>query len=372
MGQRARRWRLFIDESGDFDGPRGAPVVGGFLIEDGSPALNGPRTRDALRRAAPWVRWPLHAWLLRRPVMHAVWARVASGAPEQAEAAAKALEACASGPFAAAVGRTRAGGEPSGEELDHLERRLRTEGADAWRALARLSDGVRAAVLEVVQAIAGEERVWLVAASETQPDEPLEAPAELPGPYIPMLATLLQRVADALLEVGGDHQVDVTPLTRGVVETAVGRRVPLHVRHVATAAADAVGATRTINSAGGSVRINPGLPARFDADVLPALVLADLAANSARYFLRRAFDPLGVVRAAIEDELGARTAFPGARGGHLAAAGAARRHVDAQRVGAAGGVGVGLTARPRDRRWAVEQAGVWAGIVRERSQGERA
>lgn len=381
----ATLWRLFVDESGTFEGARtplanrggesGQRVVAGLLVAGESLAANELRLRRALEAVAPWVPWPLHASDLRRPVFHALWARGArERAPEVAWEAWALLE--------------RVMGGQAREVADELERRGRMSHervAPLWLALAgadgelsarltSLGERVRREVVDVVRALGGG-----VATSGLPPATafaaaeaaPLEQPASaLPGRYLPLLELLLERVTDALVAGGGGpdrpahHRVEVRALVRDVVEDQLGRFAPLHVRHLNDAAVQVAGPRRTRTVGRVKVDLLPASVARFDRDVSAHLVVADLVANASLGPLGERREPLSSVADRVERKAGLATAMAPGRT-HLAAGGAARLRVREARGGE-------LTTAPLPgevRRWAAEQADAWAAVVADWAGG---
>src|SRR5688500_7751926 len=70
------RWAFFVDESGNFEDPGDTVAVSGLLLHDRA-SLQPHTLKAALRRAAPLLPWPPHAWLLDQPAFIAVAIREA-------------------------------------------------------------------------------------------------------------------------------------------------------------------------------------------------------------------------------------------------------------------------------------------------------
>jgi len=339
-----RRWRLFIDESGDFD--TDTSIVVGVLVEQPAPSWEPARLRRALEAAAPGVPWPIHGWLTRRFGMYLLWDLLE--AERSGAATAESLRVCVRSCEKVrdeALERLRSGREPSRQTIDAIEDAIKDAGemhAFAGRRIATLEGIGR--VLDAATA-AGEVALVFAALAE--------APAESKDPYLHTLTTGLERAVDALAALPGSHEVRVHALGRHVLDPDLGANTPLHVRHVAACAGEAVAAAGL-----GRVRLVPERVAVYDIDVHPALVVADLLANRARRLVKdrglvdlegRIARTLRVpVRAAglpLAAATGApRVAVADARGGGAAAADDARAHLD---------------AAPPPWRWAREQAEAW-------------
>jgi hypothetical protein len=69
-------WLLFVDESGNFDGPEGTVCLGGLLVEHGSLQTMGCALRRGIEKAYPHVPYPPHATELNLAAGHlAAWRR---------------------------------------------------------------------------------------------------------------------------------------------------------------------------------------------------------------------------------------------------------------------------------------------------------
>ena len=64
--------RLFVDESGTFDDEEAHPVVAGVLMAEGPLECNEAWIRQLITDELPWLPWPVHGWVTRRPLMYAL------------------------------------------------------------------------------------------------------------------------------------------------------------------------------------------------------------------------------------------------------------------------------------------------------------
>ena len=149
----ARRWCLFVDESGRFDAREDDPVVAGLLISTSSRALSDDKAlTERLRKDAGWVPWPFHAWLLNRLVSHAVWAALLpEKAHPAAERAARQLREIAPRELEAAVQLFRSSNEPTAQQLEGLHRALVGRHEKRLRELDGLTNKVWASIAAAIR-----------------------------------------------------------------------------------------------------------------------------------------------------------------------------------------------------------------------------
>jgi hypothetical protein len=367
-------WSLFVDESGDFDDPEDDVVVAGLLLSEERHPRLARRLRRALDEAVPEVPWPIHARLTRQPVMFALWpyrraaedleavhplvaAAIAAGRAEAGEALERALEA---------LRQERA---PAHEDLLALDRALARRAPAAHGYLLRRASATRAALARVAAWLAPEETSALAPAALFFPaGETIRGdaiPRDASGDrYLTVLEALFQRVADALLALGGSHQVNVCPLSRRVSIRDVpgARRDPfLRPEHIAGAMARVTSPERRLARGEAWVRLNPGPVPHFDESVHPALVIADFLSNLAYGMIPRHW-PLARLLERLRDRVllpvETRPGLP-----NPAASGRARALLDSVRGGR--GEDPGSLDEPGVRPWAREQALLWKAAIEE-------
>jgi hypothetical protein len=366
-------WSLYVDESGTFCGERDVVpqrVVAGVLVRDETAAAHEKRLRQALETVAPWIPWPFHANLLRRPVCHALWTLTwpnpSKRGLQKADAAvraAKQLEALAPAETRALAERLRRVPKVAHERLAALARLLNAHDQATLQALGNLAGEVRAKVTDALArltaGVTAPEIVLAVAGESAVDETPASA---LPGRYLPLLELLLERIADTLSALGretGDarHRVELHILGRDVEDSAHAEDLPLNVGHVDQVVDQVTGGGLERSAGGVTVEFVIHAPHPFDAETLPHLVVADFAANAARGPLA---DPRGLdwVRPRIEGAVGLPTVLGSATPTTgLAGGGEARRRVDLAREGQQ------VTGQPAGRLWAFEQAALWCEVV---------
>lgn len=346
-----RRWRLYVDESGDF-GDRGARcAVLGLLVEEGAEGFERLRLERALREAAPGVPWPIHAWLTRRPAMYLLWPlfdakRRGVAAPRShvdARDAALGARPKARDAYERSMEALGRGAGPAARDLHVLRRALTA--ADRCGRYKRKRRKTRQALARVVRAAARRSPAFIAVfatAGHTVDERDV---------YVDALTGLFERVRDTLAALPGPHTVRAHVLGRGIV-LGNGARAQLRAEHV-RACAERAGAGSSRH-----VCIHAECVAVFDDQVHAALVIADHLANRARPLLRDTVDLRGLendVRTTTELGL-SLDALP------LAASdGAPRALVARARDGELANVGRPrqLTEDDEPRRWAREQALVW-------------
>ncbi len=361
-------WKLFVDESGNFDLPEEAVIVAGLLIPEGTGAYPPLALRDALQDSAEGRPWPPHTRLLERPVMHALWPMAAAHRGHGA-ASGPALEACrlleARSPdaFRKALANLLQGGEPEFEDVKSLERALRAVSRPTLRALEAARTRAETNVRAVLR-LMGEAGTRLVAAGEAMDGDAWRTTKGTPDRYLTLLACVLSRSADALLRLEGDHQVEIHVLTRYVYDPALDRAMPMTLQRVEEASEMATGAADRQRARGGStVRLEPKSLLYFDGSVCPEGVMADFAAFHSRHSLAT-HRSLPIVRETIEAFLGIPVSFDAPELPHTAASGFAHDHIERARTGGLSSPEVAAASGPLAdslvRAWAREQAVAWA------------
>ena len=368
-------WHLFVDESGDFDDRDSGVVVTGILTHR---QMDGParaRLLRQLRNAAPFMPWPLHAWVLNRPVSIALGMTAhegSAGAPTGAfsqpaklgpdcHRAAVLLSRARPDAWKAALAAFKADREPRYDDLSALDRALRRADRGLHRALGDRQRHLKVLLSRALRDLADCEAdeaapsLMLLSSSEAQQGDAVVPKGNKGDRYLTLLKCLLSRTVAVVGRLDGTHRICLHVLTRFVQDEVLERPVPLHHRHVARICEE-------VTPEGQSVRPISWEVPRYDRRVHPALILADLAANRSRLFLPR---PIQLAHA--EDGLRQTLQVPVRSGepsrSHLAATGVAAGV-------AAGDVEVPQAAwdtprelfplYPQARPWALEQALEWA------------
>ncbi len=372
-------WSLFVDESGDFDRDLGLGreqrIVVGVLAQ--AEAVRGLEAglRDALRASAPWIPWPPHATLLRRPVCHALWVGPWLGTAskrgrQRADAAIRArdvLERVAALETRALTAALQARPKADHARLRRLEDALERADPSLWREVCTLAEDVRDRITQAFLRLSRPPaegalpRCVLLAAGEAARGE--EPASRLSGRYLPLLELLLERVADALTALGlrtGDHEhrVEAHLLGRDVEDDAHEERLPLDRGHVDQVFDATTGGGPVRRAAGVAVELALGGVHAFDAQASPGLVLADFAANASLGPLSSSAG-LGTVRGLVAQNTGLPVELQPEVPSLLAAGGDARRRTLAARGRAA----PSPPGQAPLRRWASEQADAWAPVL---------
>lgn len=321
------RWKLYVDETGDFANRDGAVAVVGVLTREDAlppPAL----LRARLLAAVPWAPWPLHAAHLLHPMFYVLAREVAeaSSAPAYTDVAG-ALRDVGVGDeplLARCRALVSAGKLPRIDELNtlaaHLDRDRRTRlrdrlGDDYWRLIRVLRQLCDAAAPDSLA-------ISLVAAVEGSRGAAMPASVDSPDPasvrYLSMLGALEERVLDILGSLPGEaHLVELHVMTRSVHDSALGTRTALHPRHLSIRSRSRSG------SGPQGDRIVPWKVEEFGTHMEPALALPDLVALRLRWVLGPALDRPDLGLATIESRIQRHVALPiRSAASHLIAAGA--------------------------------------------------
>jgi hypothetical protein len=264
--------------------------------------------RFALSRSAPELDWPLHTAYFNMPVLFALGAHIRALAVGGYSPAAivEALQRADPSTTANVLAALRNHEEPPYKELKMLDALLREFDSDAY---TRLRDRVRD-LKTLIRSLLAE--IAHVPDTEAETDGHVFGATErhraqergrtggrtyFSQRYDMLLGLLLAGVVRSLEHRGGSHHVFLQVLTRDTIDPVLDRSVPLHNRHVAALIA-------AIPLHSGRVRLTQeGVP-RFDADVHPALVLADFIATTSRTVL--ASGALPEVEQQFHEKLGLR------------------------------------------------------------------
>lgn len=351
---RETRWTLYLDESGDFDEPLDPVAVGGLLLRDDLVATSSRSLAAGLKKALPWLPWPLHAGLINQPAYMALvtdaWLRspdaatAPAGMPiELMRASADATEhfrRVAPTEYASLAAAYEGRRKLNFGSLTGLGNRLAQARPQTAAALRNAGRAAWAQVRDVPRSLAGggKEVTWLLAASETELGD---AAASADARYFAGLEALLHRLVALLTRLGGRHVVGVKALARDVWEPQISKARPLRPQDL-----DPV--IRLVSDAHAVVRLRAEGVEKFDAGTGVEFVLADFIANQARRALRQPGSPLRHVEELLELGCPVRSGEPPRS--HVAATGRALVFL---RTGTAGWT-------TTSRRWAVEQAEEWA------------
>lgn len=287
-----RKWQLYVDESGDFDGfEEGGPrLVAGLLISGGRDRGLEQRLRAAVCAAFPGVAYPPHSTVLMSPLgLLAETSRSELGAvPSLRRACDAALEALARGPHAAFAEGLRRGRMGTKSERNSADTWLRGElpGAHAQlRAACEDYRGGQRLLLSKVPELCGAHAACLVGAV-SYPS--LERPPEGSDHYLSVLADLCERLLMLLRGPSADEQIWARVAGRNV--TVPGEpKMPMTARAVGWSVKAAMRLPpRPESGLGERVRIVPDVPCRYDELVHPGVVLADIVCNRLRRILHNA------------------------------------------------------------------------------------
>lgn len=311
----ARRWLLFVDESGDF-ASEGEAVVGGVLAREDH-ILGQAGFGEWLRAAVPWSPWPIHAahvnsegyQLLMYEHQHRAGKCERDAILEDAlrrltEVPSHELDRCR-----AAVGR---GARPDIHDLRAVVRRLsRLHRASLRSRVHRYRTAMRRAVgiLADEAGVLGAAGMSLVVASQSGPHRPAKLPepasAERTARYVELLGRCIERatcIVAALRNGPGvapatsdEDEIRLTIATRDVFDPVLGTDAALHFRHLAPL----VTAGNSVAAACGARSIPLAIVA-YDSTAHPLLVIADHAVNRAREQTGSLKDPLPVVEKAVQ------------------------------------------------------------------------
>jgi len=338
------KWRLFVDESGEFTSVNDRSCVVGFLSRVPT-TMAEARVKVSVERAFPELPWPYHASYLNHEVAWLLWFE---SSPENSEMKVRARQILAAAPPVAQplLDNSRSmlddGEEPDYDELTKLREYL--EAARGYLAFREQVYERRNRVFELIQKSLNSDpagsHITVVAGLGSPIGE-----AIFDDHYLSALTVLLERTASLLARTNDSHSVATYVAQRGVKDPVIGRNINLNRSHLerATAAANF-----------------PKDRVRFTLDdVLPyrqgttGLVMADLLAN--RVWNTRSAS-LAEVHEAIQ-MLGPDPTMLGLSG--CAATGSARDELLK-----------GSSAEPQritkvQPSWAREQAAQWIDVLRK-------
>jgi hypothetical protein len=191
--------------------------------------------------------------------------------------------------------------------------------------------------------------------------------------YLDLLEVLLRRAADAVLaaESPGTHELRVRVLTRDVLDSTLGQKVPLDMRHLNRACVNAAGGpdrSASISRTDGQVvvRMITDAAQPFDEYANSAFVLADSLANRMFSLLHRSDCGLQSWCARLDSVWSMPSRLPAhspTEGGLPLTAAGRSAHVwlDGVRSGAIAPLdSAALKPLLAQRPWAREQAQAWA------------
>lgn len=266
---KAQRWRLFIDESGEFKSINDRSCVVGFLSRAPT-VMAEARVRYSVERSFPEIPWPLHANLLNQEVAWLLWLESSTQASETKTLAHEILKQ-APLPAKPLLQEARAsledGREPDYRTLKRIRSHLHT--TVGYLNFKERAKARRNALFKLIQHTLRQDPEHSHITCVATLGDPPNAPK--PEPYLLALSALLERTANLLAHAGGSHSVAIYAARRDVDDPTLGKRIPMNRSHLERAVADA----RFPNDA-----------VRFTLDgVLPyaeattGLVMADLLAN---------------------------------------------------------------------------------------------
>jgi len=363
-------WALFVDESGNFDDPDDIVAVSGVLLHHRS-SLQPHVLKSALKRAAPLLPWPPHAWLLNQPAFTAIAIRellrggdggVSGRVSSAAIDAYRAMRQADSGAVERVTQAFRAGDpDVAKSEIKLLTAAISTADRPAFDTLRHYGVEIRALVARLVTEAAAQERVadeflpvWLVLSSETVTGDAF--PSSSTGDrYLTLLEVLLERLAQVLRRTGHEHEVAVWVSRRDVANGLGGtehlaqprlqRLITAAAKHQPTIQLTAAGIGRSTDERGAGY------------------VVADFAANASRVATFPRGRTLDEVYSVLRQRIGLVQLETGGVYSHCAANGAAAALIArAESEGVAAPRGE-LLANQRRALWACQQAWTWAESV---------
>lgn len=338
------RWRLFIDESGEFKSFHDRSCVVGFLGRAPT-AMAEARVRYSVERSFPEIPWPLHANLLNQEAAWLLWLERSTRTSELKNVAHEILKQ-APLPAKPLLQEARAsleeGREPDYRKLKRIRAELHnTVGYLNFREKAKAR---RNALFKLIHHTLRQDPEHSHITCVATLGDPPNAPG-IPDPYLLGLSALLERTANLLAHTGGSHSVAIYAARRDVDDPTLGKRTPLNRSHLERAVADASFPNEAVR-----FTLDDVLPY---AEATTGLVMADLLAN--RVWKMRSAS-LTQVHRSIEG-LGAEPGLVGLSG--CAATGLARALI---LQGSRAGLDQVGSLRPP---WAREQAIQWIAVTHE-------
>lgn len=233
------RWRLFIDESGEFGKVDDRSCVVGFLSRAPT-AMREARLKMGIQQAFPELPWPLHASYLNHEVAWLLWFDAAAHPSELRTLATQILSATPPAVqhlLEKARERLEEDEEPNFEDLNTL----RTYLAGA-RDYLKFKEAIRARRNSVFQLI---EESLTIDDSMTNITIVAALGAPVGGSlfddhYLSALCGLIERTGNLLARTKNTHSVAICAARRGLRDPTIGKNVKLNRSHIETATARAV------------------------------------------------------------------------------------------------------------------------------------
>jgi AcrR family transcriptional regulator len=269
---------FYVDESGNFADAHDEVVAGGVLLSEVVTDV-----RKQLEAAVPGCPWPLHGAHLNRPIVWALLAHLRDASTGSADSDVRAvidiLRRVDNPGLQQALQRLRQGAWPEVKLLQRLGIALQQERPEVAKRLGNLVRRARAALVRlgrtfVPQAslVISAEGTWTVL--DVARSTPRTGDQETDRYYEAMLAAI-ERARDVARRADQDV-VRVTVLTRPVYD-------PSERRYRSLETADVQSLVQQLPP--GSCLVEVHAVARWDPDVPPPCVLADLCTNVSRWVL---------------------------------------------------------------------------------------
>ncbi len=358
------RWYLYVDETGDFAAGNSTCGVTGLLVDHSLHAQSLRRVRSAWEALVPEVPWPPHSTTLRRPLAWVAW----QGRGRRAgwrQAALALQDLLADLPAWSDIRAAILAGKSISDGAMHLcQSHALLHGHMHYQVLAQRGREVRDVQTELLRILAesGHLRVVVAAPADKQPRDAGDA-------YLGLLAALLRRAGDAVLNLAGagEHELFAVVLGRDVWDERLHLRVHLARPHLADACvAAAQDPLACMHRDAVHVNLLPDRVLRFDAEAPEFSMLADAAANRTFGVLQVATHDLASRCAAITRATAVPCSLPGGTLPLTASDGLPQDHIEVARRG-------GHLAESRRQLtlskafpWAREQAGMWADYLARR------
>lgn len=353
-----RRWHLYVDETGRFDADDPNCAVVGLLVDHALHTQSLRRVRATWEQLVPEVAWPPHSALLRQPLAWVAW----QGRGRRADwrQAALALEglllelpdwpevckALAAGKAFATPALKRC----QAHALVHAHAQL-----NVLRERSRFAVDVQNELLRTL-AQSGQLRMIVAA--------PAEPAARAKGdPYLRLLASLLRRAGDAVLELAGPghHELCAMVLGRDVLDERLQLRVPLARPHLRAACTSAAGdALARMRRGAATVNLIADRVLRFDGDAPEFAVLADAAANRTFGVIQDCNQGARSRCSALDRATAVPTRLSGTDLPLIASDGLPQDHIEVARRGGFLADSARQLSQSPVFPWAREQAGCWA------------
>ncbi len=368
------QWKLYVDESGNFDDSSKYVHVGAVAVPIDDASFIEVRFREALKRKAPLVPWPFHRWLATKAVMYPLWweQRESVDVEEDFEKIAKQAlsiwsEKCADILRDVQV-RIASDKEPHSSQLKNLKETLKSWDYTAFEKLRDRSRIVCASISSifqqtVLQAESEKDRrtdcVVFLAGESTKGDAVDDGAGDR---YFATLVCTLERVADVFRRFPGEHVVTVHLASRNVTGPSLPVKMEMKLHHIKQACSRAV---KTVfeKYKRPSVRFSTGRVWHYNIEVAPGIVMADSVSNYLwRETLRHCRDSTTCTLEELHGLAAEYFRFPLVSGqpqlSHASATGEARAAINEVRSGIADQTGR-LVPEKHDLRWTATQANQW-------------